>query len=318
MSKPSPINQGNPILSVEDQLMHLESLHLTIPDQQRAAIVISRLGLHYFKDFADFYLHADGTFPSGTQFSDIERVMEFDEELRDHILKGSRVIELWLKQTMTDYMSNKHGGALWYANTEIITSLRTIEKAINDFKSSSDESVRRYINQTTETHPPSWRLARGTSFGTWAAFYTKIPDQDANSIASLVGLRRADLSNYISQISNLRNCAAHHSKVWNSTFDGMTRQQRKMSPELKWLRDRGVKNGDPEGERIAPRLYGIHRLLKVIAPSSNWTDNLKQIVNCSPRQVLMGFSDRWEQGREWDTYRERAQREERRRQKNLG
>ena len=68
--------------------------------------------------------------------------------------------------------------------------------------------------------PPSWMALEVVSFATLSRLFQSLRlDSRKEYITEQFGLKKvAILENWLHSISNLRNCCAHHSRVWNRRF----------------------------------------------------------------------------------------------------
>lgn len=68
--------------------------------------------------------------------------------------------------------------------------------------------------------PPSWMALEVVSFATLSRLFQSLKlDNRKEHITGQFGLKKvAILENWLHAISNLRNCCAHHSRIWNRRF----------------------------------------------------------------------------------------------------
>ena len=98
-------------LTYEQQIEHLQSKGLCIPNNQNAATILEQIG--YFpliEAYKKVFLHKpSGQFLYGVTFDEIVCFYKFDEELRSLFLKYILHIERCMKSLISYYFCAKHG-----------------------------------------------------------------------------------------------------------------------------------------------------------------------------------------------------------------
>lgn len=116
------------VKTVPDQIDYLKKLGLIIPNEEKAAEVLSdiglyRLGFYMFPFEKDYPVKAgrDHAFKPGISLDTILRLYYFDFELRHILLKYISRIEIHLRTTIVNYMSEKHHNKdTWFVDENIV------------------------------------------------------------------------------------------------------------------------------------------------------------------------------------------------------
>lgn len=90
-----------------------------------------------------------------------------------------------------------------------------------DVNRSNEDFIKHYNSKYNDPPmPPSWMALEVVSFTTLSRLFQSLKlDNRKEDITEQFGLKKvAILENWLHAISNLRNCCAHHSRVWNRRF----------------------------------------------------------------------------------------------------
>lgn len=90
-----------------------------------------------------------------------------------------------------------------------------------DVNRSNEDFIKHYNSKyDNPSMPPSWMALEVVSFATLSRLFQSLRlDSRKEYITEQFGLKKvAILENWLHSISNLRNCCAHHSRVWNRRF----------------------------------------------------------------------------------------------------
>lgn len=115
--------------TVQHQIDYLKKLGLIVPNEDKAAEVLSdiglyRLGFYMFPFEKDYPVKAgrDHTFKPGISLDTVLRLYYFDFELRHILLKYISRIEIHLRTTIINYMSSKHNNKdTWFVDEKIVS-----------------------------------------------------------------------------------------------------------------------------------------------------------------------------------------------------
>lgn len=273
---------------------------MDLGDRRHAEQVIRRVGFHLFEAHARFRLAevkrgSPPAYRPGTTLAQIEEAIAFDNRLKDHVLKGTRAIELWLRSTLTYETSRRFGDPCWHMNDDKLNEYATIQRE-------KLSKWRRKIREAEEecgvtAGSPLWIISMRLSFGFWSRGYGLLSTAEKVRIADYFMLEPSTLDNWFLQIVGVRNICSHHTVLWSELMSAIAPADGELQNAL--LNSIRV---SPSGriEHPAMRFYAIHHLLTRIDPQGqDWADELKAIVANAPILSLLGFKAGWEHQPEW-------------------
>ena len=132
------------------------------------------------------------------------------------------------------------------------------------------------------------------SFGTLSRLYELLKkDDNKKLIAKKFGLNKIDImENWMHALSNLRNCCAHHSRIWNRRF--IVNMQLPTNTDNLFL-DRDTISTTKRNKLFA-YLCSIKYLLDIISPKNDFHKNLKTLIENGGNLLSlkdMGFPNNW-------------------------
>lgn len=140
--------------------------------------------------------------------------------------------------------------------------------------------------------PPSWMALEVVSFATLSRLFQSLRlDSRKEYITEQFGLKKvAILENWLHSISNLRNCCAHHSRVWNRRFMvSVILPYNTLYPFM----DRTT-IGQIRTNKLFAVLSCIAYILDIISPGSDFKKNIKELLKsvavCSTSKIWDSLS----------------------------
>lgn len=297
---------NRPPLTLPDQVTHLMSRGLTIPDQTHAQHVLAQVGLYRLKGFLLPYKTPSG-YVTGTIFADAERLMALDEQLRLHVLKAMQRVEVGLRQTISQYMLERYG-VRWYAEPlrfkpqdRYFQHTEFLAKAVHEFHKMPELFVGHYRKTyDPRPYPPAWMIAETMSLGSWSKLFNAIDrPSDRDAITVPLGIRASTVAAWLHDLTVVRNVCAHHARLYDRTFKPAAVADNKRLRRA--LLAKSFDPGDPRSLRLAPRLYALHRLTRALDATSPWTAELKMMLGQYTAAELprLGLQPNWDTQPEW-------------------
>lgn len=234
-------------------------------------------------------------FKDRTTFSFILDHYKFDKQLRILLLNEIEKIEIAFRSIVCNTYALWHG-AHWYMNREHFNDGKRHEVLIRDIseycRDTSDLFIKNYNFKYTEpTLPAAWMIFEILTFGQLASLYENLKDtEEKKLIAKEFGTQVAIFQSWIKSINYVRNCCAHHSRIWNKKIP-----LKPMIPQRK--ANRFLKQIDEETNK---RLFGIIScmlyLSNKVSPGSNFKGRIKELFLLYPEinKGYMGFHREWE------------------------
>ncbi len=169
----------------------------------------------------DYSLH---NYKPGSSFECAISLYTFDKELRQLIFKAIQDIEISLRTKMIQVFSMEYG-AFWFMDSTLFKStnfyegcLDNIEKEVS--RSNEDFIKEHFVRYTCPALPPVWKTLEVISLGTLSKLFCLFKDNRLKKqVAREFGLPQYTyLESWIRCITVLRNCCAHHARIWNRRF----------------------------------------------------------------------------------------------------
>lgn len=302
-------------LSIKTQVARLEKRGLIIDDENLAGDYLSNISYYRlraytypFQNNIDF--EADHCFlREDIHFKDIIDLYCFDRRLRSLIFNAIEKIEVALRTKIVQTYSETTGDSHWYEDESLFNDDSYLNKddeevflynvLIDDIRHEIDRSnedfIKHYKNKYSNPDtPPAWMTLEVISFGTLSRLYELLrKDDNKKHVAKLLGLNKIDiLENWMHALSNLRNCCAHHSRVWNRRFI--------VNISLPTNADRLFLDRDTISKVRRNKLFAylccIKYILDIISPNNDFHKNLKKLMNEGGKLLSlkdMGFPDNW-------------------------
>ena len=224
----------------------------------------------------------------------------FDKELRSIIFTAVQSIEIALRAKMIHYISLKYG-AFWFMDASLFKDKNIQQQCLISIKqelarSKEDFITEHYSKYTEPEMPPVWKTLEVTSFGTLSKLFCNISDNSVKKhIARSFNLpQHLVLESWIKCAVNLRNCLAHHARVWNRNFPIM--------PQLNGaFRGLWIKNTNLPMVKLYPQLCYLEYMQNQIHKNSKFKQQLKNLLQTHPNVDItaMGFPKDWENEPLW-------------------
>lgn len=302
-------------LSIKTQVTKLEKRGLIIDDENLAGDYLSNIS--YYRLRAYTYPFQDNTDPEADHcflkkdihFNDIIDLYCFDRRLRFLIFNAIEKIEVALRTKIIQTYSEVTKDSHWHEDESLFNDdsylnenneeIFLYDKLSNDIDYEIDRSNEDFIKHYKSKYsapdtPPAWMTLEVISFGTLSRLYELLKKDDSKKhVAKLLGLNKIDiLENWMHALSNLRNCCAHHSRIWNRRFV--------VSILLPTNADRLFLDRDTIFKTKRNKLFAylccIKYILDIISPNNDFHKNLKKLISEGGKLLSlkdMGFPDNW-------------------------
>ena len=144
--------------------------------------------------------------------------------------------------------------------------------------------------------PPVWKTLEVTSFGTLSKLFCNLKDNSVKKkIAREFNLpQHLVLESWVKCAVNIRNCLAHHARVWNRNFPIM--------PQLNGsFRGNWIRNTNLTMVKLYPQLCYMQYMQVQIHGNDNFKQRLKGLLINHPNVDItaMGFIGGWENESLW-------------------
>lgn len=238
--------------------------------------------------------HETHLFRPNTHFSEIIKLYTFDRQLRSLIFTAIQDIEIALRTRIIHHFSMKYG-AFWFLNSSLFKDKDIYDNSIanlrNELGRSKEDFIQEHFDKyNTPDCPPVWKTLEVVSFGTLSKLYCNMRDAHVKKlVAKDFNLPQyLYLESWIRSASVLRNCCAHHARLWNRRFPIIPKLPQSLP--LEWISTQHIKP-----IKLYAQLCYIAYMEQSITPNSNFRDELISLLSDKPQLILraMGFPNEW-------------------------
>jgi abortive infection bacteriophage resistance protein len=239
-------------------------------------------------------------FKPNSSFDNALSLYYFDKELRALIFTAVQSIEIALRTKVIHYVSLKYG-AFWFADENLaidkklaVDNLAHIQKELK--RSKEDFIQNHYRRYDTPQYPPVWKTLEVISFGTLSKLITNLADVSVKKqIARDFDLpQHIYLESWITSCAVLRNCIAHHARVWNRKYP--------VKPQMpKKLCNAWISKYNEAPLKLYPQLCCMAYMQNTIHPDNGFAQQLKALIAKYPNvdTRAMGFPVDWKDEPLW-------------------
>ena len=302
-------------LSIAEQIAKLEGRGLLFKDKNLAAKYLSNIS--YYRLRAYTYPFQDNDDPNmdhqfireDITFQDIIDLYVFDRRLRSLVFNELEKVEVAVRTKLSQIYSENTKNSHWYEDPDLFdaavfktdsdgeTFFDDIEDDIRaDVDRSNEDFIKHYYQKYDEPDmPPSWMSMEVISFGTLSKLYKALKtSSEKKAIANAFGIANVDLfANWLHAFSGLRNCCAHHSRIWNRRF--FVRLMMPYNTTYPFMSRTDAETF--KQNKLFALLTALKYIVDIISPEKKKKKNLLQLLSERHRLLSlreMGFPKDWE------------------------
>ncbi len=289
-------------INIDDQLSLLRFRGLTIEDVAVAKLQLRNISYFriasYLRCMEEDNLHH--RYKSGSTFGQAIRLYLFDKELRQLIFKAIQDIEISLRTKIIQVFSMEYG-AFWFMDSSLFKNTGFYDSCLENIKKEVSRSNEDFIKVHSEKYdspvlPPVWKTLEVVSFGTLSKLFCLFKDnQLKKQVAKKFGLPQYTyLESWIRCVSVLRNCCAHHARIWNRRF--ALKPQLPNRLPLNWI------TPTQKPIKLYHQLCALLYMEQTITPCTDLKNSLIKLFAEYPSINLhaMGFPPDWENEPLWN------------------
>ena len=219
----------------------------------------------------------------------------FDKKLRVLIFEAIQTFEIALRSKFIHYASLKYG-PFWFTDESLSINSKLFQENLNHIKQELERTKEEFIQEhfkkyDTPNFPPAWKTLEVISFGTLSKMFCNFSDHKIKKIISKeLGVpQHIFLESWVKSTVALRNCLAHHARVWNRKFPQMPKLPTKMPST--WINDTNIPM-----MKLYPQLCLLMYIQNNIHPETDLKLKLKDLIREHKNIDLnaMGFPSNWE------------------------
>ncbi len=211
---------NKPPLDLQSQLNHIKfQYNIECHDKNLALFYLKHHNYYRLRGYW-LYFEIKGL---KTTFKNVIDLYNFDTKLRFILMKYIHIIEISIKSIFAYNLATKYNNPHILLDNTIFKNEQYYNQGITKLKSSfleSDELFAiHYKNQYDEDLPPIWVCVEFMTFGEISKWIKNLNDRDTKLIAKEYDIKSAHIfKSFLYHLTEIRNKAAHHSRIWNKTF----------------------------------------------------------------------------------------------------
>lgn len=241
------------------------------------------------------------TFKPYSTFENALNLYYFDKELRALIFTAIQSIEIALRTKIIHHVSLKYG-AFWFMDIRLCSNQQMFAENLNHIqqelqRSKEDFILEHFAKYTSPEFPPVWKTLEIVSLGTLSKLYYNLSDKAIKKqIAHDLDVpQHLYLESWIKATTLLRNCIAHHARIWNRSFPNMPQLPKRM-PKA-WISSTRLPM-----MKLYAQLCCIAYLQNSIHPDNTFKQDLFALLEAHPNVDVkaMGFPANWREEPLWN------------------
>lgn len=295
-------------LTLDEQVARLKQRGLVFDDESEAIAYLFNISYYRIRAYTyPFQENGEGVEHNFTRkdihFKDIIDLYCFDRRLRSLIFNAIEKIEVAVRTKIIQIYAESTHNSHWYDNESLYRfDYEDLMKHIEaDVNRSNEDFIKHYNSKyNNPPMPPSWMALEVVSFATLSRLFKSLKsDSHKKYITEQFGLKKvAILENWLHAISNLRNCCAHHSRVWNRRFMvSVILPYDTLYPFMDRMTIKQIHTN-----KLFAVLSCVVYILDIISPGSYFKRNLKELLKSDCRLLDlkdMGFPKYWQSLSVW-------------------
>lgn len=224
-----------------EQVRLLKSRGLSVSDDRFAAEFLSQINYYRFCGYALHFEHFQNRerthrYKAGSRFEDVVSLYEFDSELRTLLFSYVEPIEVLFRTAVCSELCLRHRDSHWHLNRALFDeSVFEFDRFLDDCKKEYSRSREIFVQAyrakySTPELPAAWMMTEILSIGKWSKIFGGLKyNEDKKAIARCMNATPWHLQSWMHSLSYVRNLCAHHSRIWNRTFQirvNLTKRQK--------------------------------------------------------------------------------------------
>lgn len=293
---PGKVSFTKPWRSWKDQISVLQLRGLAIPNPAEAEAFLAHVNYYRFSGYCLAFETARHAFVPGTTFDQIRATYEFDWTLRDLLTEAVEIVEVDIR-TAVAYHFGQQYGAFGHTNAHNFHITFTHPEWLSKLRQEASRSSEQFVKHFKKTYAefpnlPVWIVTEVMSFGSLSLMFEGMLLSDQMTISRRYGLHHSVLESWLHHMVYVRNCCAHHARVW----DRSAKIRPKTPSDPAWSAV-----SPPSNDRLFITLlmlrYMLRRCQAVATIGTQWKSRVEQHFASAPPApnslVHMGFPNNW-------------------------
>lgn len=255
-------------------------------------------------------------FVPGTEFANVAELYEADRKLRTLVHDGMERIEVAVRTQVVEILcAQQPSNPAFYLSSDSFRSkfahLQWLQTAYSRLAraGAKSDSVKHHTEHYSGMFP-FWAVVEVLDFRDVSVLYSGLKSRDQQAVAENLGIfidfsalssnqksqvqRNHPLASWLEQLVLIRNVCAHHSRLWNRSFNPASTSFIKTNGNLFLL-------PPDQNERFFGALQLMSHILRKVSPGTTWPSKITDLLNnaflpnplVSPRSLGIPLS--------WDT-----------------
>lgn len=293
-----------PPLTIEQQIDRLRERGMIIPDNERATHKLTHISYYRLSGYwRPFELeNEDGThrFVEGTSFDLVLQYYIFDRELRLWLMDAIERLEVSFRNQLSNTLAMAYGAHSYLFPTHFASHKEHTDclgSLLREITRSKEPFIKHYFATYNEPDmPPIWVATKIMSLGQLSRWYKMIREPALRQeVADTYRLDESIFTSFLHHLTPVRNCCAHHGRLWNRRFTLTMKLPRKKPPGLH-------ENFNPDSDgHLYNTLVMLAYLMDIFNPGHHWKERLVELFDRHPDVPAraMGFPDDWRERGIW-------------------
>ena len=239
-------------------------------------------------------------FKLGSTLENAFALYEFDTKLRQLIFAAIQEIEIALRAKVIQHFSLAYG-PFWFMDVNLSANERLFAQNLlaidRELERSREDFIKAHFKKYIKpAFPPAWKTLELASLGTLSKLYYNFSDKKVKkAIAREFNLPNHEiLESWMRSIASLRNCCAHHARIWNRSLSATPQMTGK-------IRGNWINHTDIDSNRLYAVLCCTAYWMESINGKSHFVSGLKNLIAKYPMVdvAAMGFPAGWENEPLW-------------------
>ena len=288
--------------SIADIISMLQSRGLVISDTDKAADFLRKVSYFRFAAYLrPLEIDKDAhTYKPGAKFETAASLYHFDASLRMLVFSSFQTLEIALRSFMIQTFTMQYGPC-WFSDDHLVSNkfrhIENLSNMVQELDRTKEDFIKDHFTKYgKDSFPPAWKTLELASFGILTKFYFNFADSKAKKlVAREFNLPQHEiLESWLRAINSLRNCCAHHNRIWNRNFAEMPQLPRKLKGN--WLTDFSIPT-----YRLFAFLSCTVYCLNSVQPDNTFVKDFKALLAAHPEVDVnaMGFPAAWQNEPLW-------------------
>lgn len=239
-------------------------------------------------------------FKPNSHFDNAINLYFFDKKLRALLFTAIQSFEIALRSKIIHHFSMKYG-SFWIMEQHLFSDNKIFKDCLTHIEQevlrSKEDFIQAHLNKYSQPSiPPTWKTLEVVSFGTLSKLFCNLKDTKLKKkIAREFNLPQHEyLESWCKCAVALRNCIAHHSRVWNRRYP--------LKPQIpSKLKGKWIDSSVTESTKLYAQLCCLAYLQNATLPDNDFIAQLKHLFNDYPNVdvAAMGFPTTWKKEPLW-------------------